>query len=121
MDPHKVQIYGGLDEQKAVGVAKEAAPHYRKVVAKAIGGVLLYRKVNPVIAYDSYFTAGWDGVNYRRIKRLYGGHDRDAAIAIARRHAGEFELVEVWAMGEYEEGFDSREPVLSIRRPGSPT
>jgi hypothetical protein len=60
MDPDKVQIYGGVDEQEAVEVAKEAAPRYRKVVAKAIGGVLLYRKVNPVIAYGSYLPAGTD-------------------------------------------------------------
>lgn len=56
-DRPKVQIYGGLDEDEAAAVTREAAPHYRKVVAKAIGGVLLYRKVNPVIRYDSYFTA----------------------------------------------------------------
>lgn len=58
-------------------------------------------------------------MNYRRVKQLYGGHDREAAIDVARRHAGEFLLVEVWAMGEFEEGFDDREPVLSIRRPGA--
>lgn len=45
-------------------------------------------------------TVGWDGVNYRRIKQIYYGHDRNAAIDVARRHAGEFPLVEVWANGE---------------------
>jgi hypothetical protein len=120
-DPPKLQIYGGLDEDEATAVAREAAPSYRKVVAKAIGGVLLYRKVNPVIRYDSYATVGWDGVNYRRVKQIYYGHDRNAAIDVARRHAGEFPLVEVWANGEYEEGFDDREPVLSIPAAASPT
>lgn len=122
-DPPKVQIYGGLDEKEAAAVAREAAPHYRKVVAKAIGGVLLYRKVNPVIAYASYATFGLDDDHYHGVfpkKELYKGRDRDEAIAVARRHAGEFDAVEVWAMGEYEEGFDSRGAVLSIPRLTSP-
>jgi hypothetical protein len=117
MDPDKVQIYGGVDEQEAVGVAKDAAPHYRKVVAKAMGGVLLYRKVNPVIRY---FTMGWDGVNYRRIEQLYVGYDRDEAIVIARRHAGEFLVVDVLARGAHEEGFHPSAKILSIPREKSP-
>jgi len=44
-----------------------------------------------------------------------------AAIDVAHRDAGEFPLIEVWANGEYEEGFDDRRPVLSIPGPASPT
>lgn len=53
-------------------------------------------------------------------KELFKGRDREEVIIVARRHAGEFDKVEVWAMGEYEEGFDEREPVISISRPQSP-
>jgi len=104
-DPPKVQIYAGVDEDEAAAVAREAAPHYRKVVAKAIGGVLLYRKVNPIIAYVSYAAFGFDADYHDGVfpkKELYKGRDRDEAIATARRHAGESPLVEVWANGEYE-------------------
>lgn len=119
----RLLIHTGTDEDEAVRLAKEAAPHYRKVVAKAIGGVLLYRQVNPIIAYASYSTVGLDADHYGGViptKWLYKGHDREEAITAARWHAEEFDRVEVWAMGEYEKGFDSRGAVLSISRPQPP-
>lgn len=64
LDPARVLIHTGTDEEEAVRVAKDAAPHYRKVVAKAIGGALLYRQVNPIIAYASYATFGLDHDHY---------------------------------------------------------
>lgn len=118
----RVLIHAGTDEEEAVRVAKDAAPSYRKVVAKAIGGVLLYRQVNPIIEYASYSTIGLDDT-YRGgmipKTELYNGRDRDEAIAVARQHAGEFDRVTVLAMGEYEEGFDSRGGIFNIIRPRS--
>lgn len=122
LDPARLLIHTGTDEEEAVRVAKESAPSYRKVVAKAIGGVLLYRQVNPEIRYASYLTVGLNADHYGGVfpkKKFDNGHDRDEAIAVARQHAGEFERVEVWVMGECEEGFDSRGAVLSISRPQS--
>ncbi|MGH8523589.1 MAG: hypothetical protein ACREXY_05045 [Gammaproteobacteria bacterium] len=120
----RLLIHAGTDEEEAVRIAKDRAPHYRKVVAKAISGVLLYRQVNPIVEYASYFTVGFDDDHYGGHipkKEIYDGHDREQAIAAARAHAGEFDLVGARARGEYGEGFDSREPIISISRsnPGS--
>ncbi len=44
-------LYSGTDEAEAVRVAKDAAAKeiYAKVLAKALGGITLYRAIHPAI------------------------------------------------------------------------